>query len=35
MDRLDNEEIGIIGARHYPKRAEMGCQTRSACHSQW
>jgi len=24
MDRLDNEEIGIIWARHYPKRAENG-----------
>ena len=22
MDRLDNEEIGIIWARHYPKRTE-------------
>ena len=22
MDRLDNEEIGIIWSRHYPKRAE-------------
>ena len=22
MDRLDDEEIGIIWARHYPKRAE-------------
>jgi hypothetical protein len=24
MNRLDNEEIGIIWARHYPKRAENG-----------
>jgi len=22
MDRLENEEIGMIWARHYPKRAE-------------
>jgi len=22
MDRLDDEDIGIIWARHYPKRAE-------------
>jgi hypothetical protein len=22
MDRLENEDIGIIWARHYPKRAE-------------
>jgi len=30
MDRLDNEEIGIIWARHYPKRAESG-SSRSLC----
>jgi hypothetical protein len=22
MDRLDNEDIGVIWARHYPRRAE-------------
>jgi hypothetical protein len=22
MDRLDNEDIGLIWARHYPKRSE-------------
>jgi len=30
MDRLDNEEIGIIWARHYPKRAENG-SSKSLC----
>ena len=30
MDRLDNEEIGIIWARHYPKRAESG-SSKSLC----
>jgi hypothetical protein len=30
VDRLDNEEIGIIWARHYPKRAESG-SSRSLC----
>ena len=30
MDRLDNEEIGMIWARHYPKRAENG-SSRSLC----
>ena len=30
MDRLDNEEIGIIWARHYPTRAESG-SSRSLC----
>jgi hypothetical protein len=30
MDRLDNEDIGIIWARHYPKRAESG-SSRSLC----
>jgi hypothetical protein len=24
MDRLDDEDIGIIWGRHYPKRAERG-----------
>ena len=24
MDRLDDEDIGIIWARHYPKRSESG-----------
>ena len=30
MDRLDNEDIGIIWARHYPKRSENG-SSRSLC----
>ena len=30
MDRLDNEEIGIIWSRHYPKRAENG-SSKSLC----
>ena len=30
MDRLDNEEIGMIWARHFPKRAESG-SSRSLC----
>jgi len=30
MDRLDNEEIGIIWARHYPKRADNG-SSKSLC----
>ena len=30
MDRLDNEEIAIIWARHYPKRVESG-SSRSLC----
>jgi hypothetical protein len=30
VDRLDNEDIGIIWARHYPKRAESG-SSRSLC----
>jgi hypothetical protein len=30
MDRLDNDEIGMIWARHYPKRAESG-SSRSLC----
>jgi hypothetical protein len=36
MDRLDNEDIGMIWARHFPKRAESGSsQGRSACHLLW
>ena len=30
MDRLDNEEIGMIWARHFRKRAESG-SSRSLC----
>jgi len=30
MDRLDNEDIGIIWVRHYPKRAESG-SSKSLC----
>ena len=30
MDRLDNEEIGMIWAGHFPKRAESG-SSRSLC----
>jgi len=30
MDRLDNEDIGMIWARHFPKRAESG-SSRSLC----
>ena len=30
MDRLDNEEIGMIWARHFPNRAENG-SSRSLC----
>ena len=30
MDRLDNEGIGMIWARHFPKRAENGT-SRSLC----
>ena len=30
VDRLDNEEIGMIWARHFPKRAESG-SSRSLC----
>ena len=30
MDRLDNEEIGIIWASHYPEAARMGRQ-KSLC----
>ena len=30
MDRLDNEDIGLIWARHYPKRSESE-SSRSLC----
>ena len=30
MDRLDNEDIGMIWARHFPKRAENG-SSKSLC----